>query len=168
MLEEQAKQQQQNAHRAQEEIRQQQILQTAELARQQTAARAGARDVGEILKRQSTAADATKVMIAQLRQEQVDQQARTAAMAATSEDLTTQVAALTTLLKGQSAALADMGVTVASLQTTVGNINTNVADLSAKMDQLLTMGVGCRRQQERLRHGRWQRRLRCQQRRACR
>ena len=72
-------------------------------------------------------------------------------MAVASEDLTTQVQALPTLLKGQSTALTDMAATVTSLQTTVGGINTNVADLSAKTDQLLNsignrndcaMGVG--------------------------
>ena len=76
-------------------------------------------------------------MIAQLQRDQADQQTRTAAMAVASEDLSTQVQTLTTLLQGQSASLTNLATTVTNLQTSVGGLNANMTDLAAKMDQLL-------------------------------
>ena len=152
LLEEQAKQQQVNTFQTQHEVRQQQDAQSAELARQNTVVRAEAaqaaqarKEVEAVLTRQSTAADATALLIAKLQADQVEQQARTAAMATASEYTATQVQSLTTLLQGQSASLSNLAATVTNLQSSVGGLNANMTDLAAKMDLLLSsVGKGSR------------------------
>ena len=69
-------------------------------------------------------------------------------MTATSEHLATEVTALSDIIKGQQAAIADISAAVTSLQASVGSINASaaataasVADLTAKFDQLLSSGV---------------------------